>query len=92
MLCSVDIAVIIFGSNKKLYEYSSGDMSDILGRYNYVGIPPYNNNPEDVLTVLFSMRPLMSIKARQTFKGKEGWTMMTMIWTWAHPHRIPKNT
>lgn len=36
VLCSVDIAVIIFGSNKKLYEYSSGDMSDILGRYTYV--------------------------------------------------------
>lgn len=36
VLCSVDVAVIIFGNNKKLYEYSSGDMQDIMTRYNYV--------------------------------------------------------
>jgi MADS-box transcription factor len=37
VLCSVDVAVIIFGHNKKLYEYSSCDMHDALGRYQYVG-------------------------------------------------------
>lgn len=36
MLCSVDVAVIIFGNNKKLYEYSSGDVGEILTRYQYV--------------------------------------------------------
>lgn len=36
VLCSVDVAVIIFGHNKKLYEYSSCDMPDALGRYHYV--------------------------------------------------------
>lgn len=36
MLCSVDVAVIIFGHNKKLYEYSSGDISETLARYQYV--------------------------------------------------------
>lgn len=36
VLCSVDVAVIIFGQNKKLYEYSSCDMHDALGRYQYV--------------------------------------------------------
>lgn len=36
VLCSVDVAVIIFGHNKKLYEYSSCDMHDALGRYQYV--------------------------------------------------------
>ncbi|KAJ5884915.1 hypothetical protein N7495_009425 [Penicillium taxi] len=36
VLCSVDVAVIIFGHNKKLYEYSSCDMHEALGRYQYV--------------------------------------------------------
>ena len=35
-LCSVDVAVIIFGHNKKLYEYSSGDINEIIGRFQYV--------------------------------------------------------
>lgn len=36
VLCSVDVAVIIFGHNKKLYEYSSSDINDIVGRFQYV--------------------------------------------------------
>jgi len=36
VLCSVDVAVIIFGNNKKLYEYSSNDMRDLITRYTYV--------------------------------------------------------
>ena len=36
MLCSVDVAVIIFGHNKKLYEYSSGDINETIGRFQYV--------------------------------------------------------
>jgi hypothetical protein len=36
VLCSVDVAVIIFGTNKKLYEYSSGDMRELIARYTYV--------------------------------------------------------
>lgn len=39
VLCSVDVAVFIFGSNKKLYEYSSCDMRDLITRYTYVGSP-----------------------------------------------------
>ena len=42
MLCSVDVAVIIFGHNKKLYEYSSSDINDIIGRFNYVSLPETN--------------------------------------------------
>ena len=37
VLCSVDVAVIIFGHNKKLYEYSSSEIQDIIGRFQYVG-------------------------------------------------------
>ncbi len=36
VLCSVDVAVIIFGHNKKLYEYSSGDITETIGRFQYV--------------------------------------------------------
>jgi hypothetical protein len=39
VLCSVDVAVIIFGHNKKLYEFSSGDINDTIGRYQYVCTP-----------------------------------------------------
>ena len=33
----MDVAVIIFGHNKKLYEFSSGDINETIGRYQYVG-------------------------------------------------------
>lgn len=36
VLCSVDVAVFIFGNNKKLYEYSSCDMRELITRYTYV--------------------------------------------------------
>lgn len=36
VLCSVDVAVIIFGHNKKLYEFSSGDINETIGRHQYV--------------------------------------------------------
>lgn len=41
VLCSVDVAVFIFGQNKKLYEYSSCDMRELITRYTYV-----RNSPE----------------------------------------------
>lgn len=43
MLCSVDVAVFIFGSNKKLYEYSSSDMRELIHRYTYVRAPSVLN-------------------------------------------------
>ncbi|KAI9751449.1 MAG: hypothetical protein M4579_006059 [Chaenotheca gracillima] len=47
VLCSVDVAVIIFGHNKKLYEFSSGDINEILGRYHYTGPPHEHKGPAD---------------------------------------------
>ena len=38
VLCSVDVAVIIFGHNKKLYEYSSSDINEIIGRFQYLSL------------------------------------------------------
>ncbi|KAI1414869.1 hypothetical protein F5Y13DRAFT_196835 [Hypoxylon sp. FL1857] len=47
VLCSVDVAVFIFGSNKKLYEYSSSDMRDLITRYQYHGGPNEHKGPHD---------------------------------------------
>ncbi|CAK7197386.1 resistance to lethality of mkk1p386 overexpression [Sporothrix eucalyptigena] len=47
VLCSVDVAVIIFGSNKKLYEYSSNDMHELIRRYTYHGGPNEHKGPND---------------------------------------------
>jgi MADS-box transcription factor len=44
VLCSVDVAVIIFGHNKKLYEFSSGDINETIGRYQYVCMPPVDES------------------------------------------------
>ncbi|KAL4926951.1 SRF-type transcription factor RlmA [Aspergillus undulatus] len=47
VLCSVDVAVIIFGHNKKLYEFSSCDMQEALYRHQYIGPPHEHKGPED---------------------------------------------
>ncbi|EME43922.1 hypothetical protein DOTSEDRAFT_71657 [Dothistroma septosporum NZE10] len=47
VLCSVDVAVIIFGNNKKLYEYSSADINDIVGRFQYYGGAHEHKGPAD---------------------------------------------
>ncbi|KAI1821032.1 hypothetical protein F4861DRAFT_26842 [Xylaria intraflava] len=47
VLCSVDVAVFIFGSNKKLYEYSSTDMRELVGRYTFHGGPSEHKGPGD---------------------------------------------
>ncbi|KAH8773967.1 MADS-box MEF2 type transcription factor [Hyaloscypha finlandica] len=47
VLCSVDVAVIIFGNNKKLYEYSSSDIGEILNRYQYYGGANEHKGPGD---------------------------------------------
>ncbi|KAI9788993.1 MAG: hypothetical protein M1816_006451 [Peltula sp. TS41687] len=49
VLCSVDVAVIIFGHNKKLYEFSSGDINETIGRYQYYGGAHEHKGPEDFL-------------------------------------------
>jgi MADS-box transcription factor len=47
VLCSADVAVIIFGANKKLYEYSSSDMAELVGRRHYHGAPNEHKGPGD---------------------------------------------
>jgi hypothetical protein len=60
VLCSVDVAVIIFGQNKKLYEYSSCDMHDALGRYQYVSqffVQALRSGANSVVSILESSVP-----------------------------------
>ncbi|KAM3419538.1 hypothetical protein BST61_g2879 [Cercospora zeina] len=47
VLCSVDVAVVIFGHNKKLYEYSSSDINEIIGRVQYYGGAHEHKGPQD---------------------------------------------
>ncbi|KAJ9624814.1 resistance to lethality of mkk1p386 overexpression [Taxawa tesnikishii (nom. ined.)] len=47
VLCSVDVAVIIFGHNKKLYEFSSGDIHETIGRFQYYGGAHEHKGPAD---------------------------------------------
>ncbi|KAK4128643.1 hypothetical protein N657DRAFT_585865 [Parathielavia appendiculata] len=47
VLCSVDIAVIIFGSNKKLHQFSSGNMREMVHRWSCHGEPNEHKGPLD---------------------------------------------
>jgi MADS-box transcription factor len=47
VLCSVDVAVFIFGQNKKLYEYSSGNMQELIARHTYHGVANEHKGPSD---------------------------------------------
>lgn len=64
VLCSVDVAVFIFGNNKKLYEYSSTDMGDLITRYQYVSRS--HTGIARPKLILYSMAAQMSTKDPQT--------------------------
>ena len=85
VLCSVEVAVIIFGHNKKLYEYSSGDINETIDRFHYVRAIHFAHDLET--NDSDSMAAHMSIKAQET-SMVGAWTMRTMM-RWAHrPLRI----
>ncbi|EAQ93143.1 hypothetical protein CHGG_01378 [Chaetomium globosum CBS 148.51] len=47
VLCSVDVAVVIFGNNKKLHQFSSRDMREMLQRWTLHGEPNEYKIPSD---------------------------------------------
>ncbi|KAF2806871.1 uncharacterized protein BDZ99DRAFT_490002 [Mytilinidion resinicola] len=49
VLCSVEVAVIIYGHNKKLYEFSSANINDIIGRHQYYGGAHELKGPADFM-------------------------------------------
>lgn len=76
VLCSVDVAVVIFGSNKKLYEYSSGDIGEIMTRYQYVRVFP-RLAQEAQTDIKSSMEVPTNTKDLQITRAKEReWVMM----------------
>jgi hypothetical protein len=57
VLCGCDIALVIFNSNSKLFQYSSTDMDAILQKYSKMCNQPHEvRNNQDV-------RPLSSVPA-----------------------------
>lgn len=90
VLCSVDVAVIIFGNNKKLYEYSSSDIGEILQRYNYVSYTQEQID-EKCTDYKCSMDSQMSTKVLRISMAKRT-TMMTTTTIWPLLHlSTPKN-
>jgi MADS-box transcription factor len=81
VLCSVDVAVIIFGNNKKLYEYSSSDIGEILQRYNFVSNPAMPRAVPSRLTPCSMGRPT-STRAPPTSMGREMTTTTTTTTIW----------
>ncbi|MCJ1306374.1 hypothetical protein MMC25_000016 [Agyrium rufum] len=52
VLCSVDVAVIIFGHNKKLYEFASGNIDETISKFHFYqqsGGPHEHKGPTDYL-------------------------------------------
>ncbi|KAL2125052.1 hypothetical protein VTJ04DRAFT_1417 [Mycothermus thermophilus] len=47
VLCDVDVAVVIFGNNKKLHQFSSRDMREMLHRWTLHGEPNEYRTPAD---------------------------------------------
>lgn len=47
VLCQVDLAVIIFGQNKKLYQFSSIDSDEIIERYQHTSKKQESKGPAD---------------------------------------------
>lgn len=55
VLCDCDIALVIFNSNSKLFQYSSSDMETILGKYARMGVDPHEKrNNHDLFNQHFS--------------------------------------
>lgn len=58
VLCQCDIAVVIFNSNEKLFQYSSTDMDAILSRFSQACHEPHEiRNNQDVRPGSFPHRP-----------------------------------
>jgi len=47
VLCSADVAVVVFNANGKLFEFHSGDMDTILLRYSHVRSPFLFSEPSE---------------------------------------------
>jgi len=72
VLCRAEVAVIVFAGNKKLYEFASSDMKEVLFRYTQV--TPHNLYRQGILTVRLNHT---NIVVQRTFRIKKMETRMT---------------
>lgn len=72
VLCRAEVAVIVFAGNKKLYEFASSDMKDVL--YRYTQVPNPRNSADD-------RRNRMNIVVLRTLQIRKMVTLMTLM-TW----------
>lgn len=56
ILCDCEIALIIFNSGNKLFQYASSDMDKILLRYTEYNEPHESRTNADIIEVFFSYR------------------------------------
>jgi len=58
-LCQCEIGIIIFSQNKKLFQYASSNMDQILLRYTDYSEPHESKTNEDIKTVPNSLSPIL---------------------------------
>ncbi|VDD82261.1 unnamed protein product [Mesocestoides corti] len=71
VLCDCEIALIIFNSAKRLFQYASSDMDQVLLRYTEYNEPHESKNNKDIIEVsvdvLLVMYPTFYIKSREGY-------------------------
>ena len=65
VLCDCQIALVIFNSNNKLFQYSSGDINTVLERFKHDTVGPHERrNNKDVSIWSRSRRQCLRARAR----------------------------
>lgn len=64
--------MVIFGHNKKLYEYSSSDINEIIGRFQYVRACSFHTSPKERCTNTQQYGGAHEHKGPQDFADKTG--------------------
>ena len=59
VLCDCEIALIIFTSNNKLYQYASSDMDKVLLKYTEYNDTVVSQTNKDILDVSYNMTSLL---------------------------------
>jgi len=65
VLCDVEIALILFTSSNKLFQYASTDMDRVLLKYTEYNEPHESRTNKDIIEVLL---PPLPLAGRQTDK------------------------
>lgn len=69
VLCDCQIALIIFNSNNKLFQYASSDMDSILLRYTQFNDPHESRTNDDIIEVciIFTLKyPFVVVSVRNS--------------------------